>query len=94
MNAETFMIWLGGELNALSQMTIEDGRKHQASLKLVKTAMTELDQMSPDERQQVLKALYSETKTRMIGNYQIPLDDGEQSDWVDAIVVTLQAHLE
>lgn len=93
MNAEDLIIWLGDELDKLSRVSIEDGRKYQAGVELVQTAIKELDQMSLDERRQILDAIYISAKTRTIGNYQILSDDGENSDWVEGILSTLEAHL-
>jgi hypothetical protein len=94
MDTDTFLVWLGNQLRNLGQVPVENDRRFDATLELVKTAMESLDNMSTVERNQVFHALNDVPKTNMLRDYRIPYDIRDHYDWIEGILATLEAHLE
>jgi hypothetical protein len=93
MNSYEFVNWLGSELRLLDHLPI-DLNLLDASCGLVNTAIEKLSSIPVLDQKEILKEITAGHRSGTIGNFQIPFDDRDKIDIVEAILGTIKGSLE
>ena len=93
MNSDEFIKWLSAQLLCVNQFPI-NANLIEASHDLVNGAIEKLSSLASLEQEKVIETIIKCHQSGSIGDYQIPYDDRDKFDTIEAILGTIEGFLE